>query len=169
MKTFDGFLRRHLASLVLLATAAGFGMIIAELLMTRHTRGVQMIGVWAAVAGGVLALAGLLPWRAVRYGAAVLLLAVAASGVLGVYYHNGGEHERFGSAPVPPAIAATTTVQERLTPPTGGIGGDRGAPFGRRRNNAPLAPLALSGLAGLAMLAMVTRRPPTGDDAVPAA
>lgn len=160
MRDVRTWVSRRLGLLVLLGTGLGFGLIVAELLLTDHTRGSQLIGVLAAVAGVVLVLVGLLPWRRLRVLVALAFVVLAGTGLWGVKEHLehvevrpsfGSSFGRDGAAPPTPASgAALQRVQERRFVPRDGREGG-----GRRYGLAPLAPLALSGLSVLGALAVL--------------
>ncbi len=123
-------------TLVLVGVAAGFGMLLAELLLTGHTEGVQRIAVLTSVLGIGLGLMALWVSGSLRGLVIAAFALLALAGVYGALEHREGADEREAQTQV-------RFVREReegeATPP-------------------PLAPLSLSGLALLGALATLAKR-----------
>ena len=129
-------LKKRFPEIVLLWSAASFFVLLLELLLTNHTEELQIVGVAAALAGTVAALAGLGP-SALRWAALVVLVFVALAGAAGTLVHwREGAEER--------AEYAYEYDEDEVYEE------GEGAP-------PPLAPLGLSGTALLAGLAILAR------------
>jgi hypothetical protein len=77
----------HLPQLILLANAGAFAVLLAELLITDHTDGSQLIAPVAAAIGIALCgIAAVLPPR-LRLAPAAFLVVLSISGVVGFYQH----------------------------------------------------------------------------------
>ena len=132
-------LRKRFPDLVLLWIVGGFGILTLELLLTGHTKGTQLLGVFASAAGALLALLALLVPR-LRAGWLVGFLVVGFFGIVGVAEHAEGD-ESDGAA-----FAVARYDDEE------GEGGE-----GEEAAPPPLAPLGLTGLAALGGLALFAR------------
>lgn len=123
-------------TLVLLGVAAGFGMLLAELLLTGHTEGTQRISVLTSVLGIGLGLMALWVsgWLRGLVIAGFALLALV--GVYGALEHREGGEGREAQTQV---RFISEREEGKATPP-------------------PLAPLSLSGLALLGGLATLAKR-----------
>jgi hypothetical protein len=120
--------------ILLIAVAAGFGFIVAELSILGHTQGPRQTGFIAAIVGAVLGLvAAFVAHPMVRKILAALFAILALSGLLGANAHQGGQARR---------AAVVAGVQP--APTDGGIRQALGT-FGRLPPT--LAPLMLTGLA----------------------
>lgn len=135
MNQITTLVQTRFPSLVLLGVAAGFVMLLAELLLTGHTEGTQRIAVLMSVLGIGLGLMALWVsgWLRGLVIAGFALLALA--GVYGALEHQEGGEGR--------EAQTQRFIRERgegeATPP-------------------PLAPLSLSGLALLGGLATLAKR-----------
>jgi len=127
-------LRQRFPEIVLVWSAVSFFVLLLELLLTNHTEELQLVGVIAALAGTIAAIAGL-GSPALRRAALVALSLVALAGVAGTLVHwREGAEERAEYA------YEYDEVYEE----------GEGAP-------PPLAPLGLAGTALLAGLAILAR------------
>ncbi|WP_243028729.1 hypothetical protein [Thermus albus] len=135
-------LRKHFPDLVSLASLLGFLTILAELLLTGHTEGIQLIASLSALVGAGLLGLGLLLNR----GRSLVILALfllSATGLLGLVQHLEEGLDK----------ASTPILQ-------GPLWADReGGYFYEEEGKKeaappPLAPLSLSGLALLGALAL---------------
>lgn len=149
--------RSYLPELVLVGAAGGFAGTVAELLLTDHSDGTQVIAVIAAGIGAALCLAGLLVRsRIVLRTLAIGLLLLSISGPVGVFLHAGGEADA-SEAPlsVENVAALDRDEDDDDDEGAGGEGGegeedeDEGIP--------PLAPLSLSGLGLLGAAGVLAR------------
>ena len=154
--------RRYLPEWTLLAVGLGFVVLLAELLMTGHTKGSQAIGVAAALLGVALAAAGLVgPGRA-RVWVGVLMLVLSVSGLVGMAEHaetraEGASRRAFAERFGPDERELLQTFGTRGGPEVGRAGRE---PLRRRRAEPPpLAPLSLSGLALIGAAATFAREP----------
>lgn len=138
----------YLPQVVLLANAVAFGLLLAELLITEHTDGIQIVAPATAFVGIVLCLVALaLPSR-LRTIPAVLLVALSVSGIIGFVQHMEGEEDE-GSG----AIQSRSDEDDDEADERDEDGEDDDPP--------PLAPLGLSGtalLGAIAALATPSRR-----------
>ncbi|MFN8488827.1 MAG: hypothetical protein U0350_14590 [Caldilineaceae bacterium] len=158
MSRIQTFVQKQFTNLLLLFVTGGFLMLVAELLLTGHTRGIQLVAVVASVAGVVLALAGLLTRGKMSNIVAIAFLLLALTGLLGVSEHlEEGEGEREGVATaqvVRPNNATNRPVNLRQEPEFRA---------GARRNTPPpLAPLSLAGLSLLGTVTLVGRKETVG-------
>jgi len=135
--------QRHLAEWTLIAVAAGFVTLLAELIMAGHTRGAQLIGVVASVAGIVLALAGLATRGKAAAWVGILMIVLSLSGLVGVAEHAEWRQERFARQERYQAFQTYQPYAAR---------GERGAP-------PLLAPLSVTGLALIGAAATLAREP----------
>lgn len=94
MQTVQNFVQKNLFSLLLLVTAGGFAMLLAELLLMGHTHNTQQIALIAAAAGLLLALVGMIAKGKLRYLLVILFLALSASGLYGAVEHIEGREHR---------------------------------------------------------------------------
>ena len=128
MKDVFVWSREQLPRLVLLFSAAGFALLLIELFFVGHTQGEQLLGVVAAMAGLLAALASFGVRRRTTLVALLgVLLLVAMLGVFGTAQH------------LEPAEESEIRQTASSTPP-------------------PLAPLSVAGLAALAALALMAER-----------
>ncbi|WP_038056678.1 hypothetical protein [Thermus amyloliquefaciens] len=140
---------KRFPDLVALFTAMGFLTLLAELLLTGHTEGIQALAPLAAGMGAGAVLLGL--W--VRGGwlwAVGLLLLVGGTGLVGLVQHVEEALEALA-----PATVQLVDEEGREYPAYPGLGeqGEKETP------PPPLAPLALSGLGLLGAMALYVRRP----------
>ena len=145
-------IRAFLPDLILVGVAGGFALLLAEMLLTEHTEGLQGVAVWAAVAGIVLSVIGLV----IRSRRAALLVSLALvllslTGPVGIYLHAGGEAE---------ARETQVLAKDRDPRDEGGEEGEEGeeGEGGEEgKGPPPLSPLSLSGLALMGALAVTGR------------
>ena len=129
-------LKKRFPEVVLLWSAVSFFVLLLELLLTNHTEELQLVGVIAALAGTIAAIAGL-GSPALRRGALVALSLVALAGVAGTLVHlREGTEEK---AEYAYKYDEDEAYEE-----------GEGAP-------PPLAPLGLTGTALLAGLSVLMR------------
>lgn len=158
MNRIQLFVQKQFTNLLLLFIAGGFLMLVAELLLTGHTRGIQLIAVAASGTGIALALAGLFSRGKVSNFVAIAFLLLSLTGLLGVSEHleeGGGEREGVAAVQAARSTNATNTRINFQQEP-----GFR--PGGRRNTPPPLAPLSLAGLSLLGTVTLVGRKETVG-------
>jgi len=97
--------RRNLFNLLLAFLLGGFGMLLAELLLTNHVGGTQNVAIVASSVGAIAIFLGFWAKGVLRHLLVLLLLALSLSGLLGVREHL--EEGREGSETyVPAAVTA---------------------------------------------------------------
>jgi hypothetical protein len=90
MASLKRFVQRHFPTIMLLLAAGGFALIAAELLLTNHTEGLQMVGLIASVIGLILGVVALfLSGQKARDIIAILFIVLSISGLLGMLQHAG--------------------------------------------------------------------------------
>lgn len=141
-------LQKRFPDLVALFSALGFLTLVAELLLTGHTEGIQALAPLAAGMGTLAILAGL--WvRGGQAWAIGFLLGVGAMGLVGL-----AQHMKEALEASRPSTIQLIDEEGRKYPAFGlGEGGESETP------PPPLAPLALSGLGLLGALALYAREP----------
>jgi hypothetical protein len=164
------FIQQHFYTLLMLMLAGGFALLVAELLLTEHTDGIQLVAVAASVAGLLLTVAALVVRGRGAMVVAVLLLLLSATGVLGAYEHLESAQEE--SARHQPSEVTTQQVAFRADDDGDDDGDDdaqqensegneadkEGAEGGEEEGEAappPLAPLSLVGLSLIGAMAVV--------------
>lgn len=163
MDNLSAWTRRHFVTLMLVFTAGGFVVVLAELLLERHYEGVQLIAPVSAGLGFALALFALA--RRGTLPVALLFLTLSATGLFGTLEHfeertEGGPTAEAASSGTPPAAQLVSDVSDLATSADGALAGPPGG------GSAPpwLAPLSVSGLAllgGAATLALGKREDQT--------
>ncbi|MFN4073304.1 MAG: hypothetical protein ACK4G4_07820 [Thermus sp.] len=140
---------KRFPELVALFAALGFLTLLAELLLTGHTEGIQALAPLAAAVGAGVVLLGL--WvRGGRFWAVGLLLLVGGTGLVGLVQHAEEALEALAPARVQ---LVDKEGREYFAYPGLGEEGEKETP------PPPLAPLALSGLGILGALALYVRTP----------
>lgn len=179
------YVKRNLAGLVTLGVVGGFIMLLAELLITEHYDGTQLIAPISSVLGVIFMLAAWYGGVKMRRLWVVLLLVLSLTGLIGAYQHNFGEEDEKGEgeAVAGPAEAGTPLATSEAEANTevrgeGGEGseagegreaGEGGAVSAERGEGGegekgeeapppPLAPLGLSGLAFLGAISALAKR-----------
>ena len=87
MKSLEGLVRRNLIVILLLLLLGGFVMLLAELLLTGHVDGIQLVAVIASAVGAIGVAAGIFVKGTVRHVVAILLLVLTISGLMGARQH----------------------------------------------------------------------------------
>jgi len=131
-------LRRRFPEVVLLWTAASFLVLFLELVITRHTEELQMVGTVAALIGAIATLLALGP-PLLRRLAVVVLALVALTGLVGTAAHWKEGSESSGDHAYEYDDDRDEYEDGEAKPP-------------------PLAPLGLSGTALLGILAAFARK-----------
>lgn len=150
------WLGTHLRELVIGGVAAGFAMVMIELLMMHHDEGKQLIAIAGTGVGAVLALVGIKAQGKARTALAAGLVAVAFTGVVGTYFHlfhHEDEEEH----------AAVTRLARWVDGQTAAHAEEedeekRGENGEEEEHLPPLAPLSVSGLGVLGALGVLARR-----------
>ena len=158
MLRLQAMIRRNLFNILLALLLGGFGMLLAELLMTNHVDGIQNVANVASLVGGIAIFLGFFAKGMFRHLLALLLLVLSLSGLLGAWEHQEGRigeearmpaamtarSEEFRTISSRADVDAVRTLQqaddEEEEREDGRREGGEGAP-------PPLAPLSLSGLA----------------------
>jgi hypothetical protein len=87
MQAFRQAVQKYFFTLLMLMLAGGFAMLLAELLITNHTDGIQNVAVIASVAGLLLVLVAIVLRERAATLIAVLLLLLSVTGLIGTYEH----------------------------------------------------------------------------------
>ena len=162
MNRVQTFVRSNLTSLLLLFLAGGFLILLAELLLTDHTEGIQLIAVAASTFGALLALAGLKAKGSVRNVLAILFLVLAISGLVGAFEHFEERFEEEEETKAPIVLRQNSgrmgmaSIPYRLDQDE-----DEEDEEEEEESPPPLAPLSLSGLSILAALALLAKEEET--------
>ena len=147
MKQMQTVVQKHFHLILMLLIASGFLMLLAELLLTGHTKGIQLVGVAASLLGTLLAAVGIVAKGKLRYGLVMLFLLLSISGIAGVvkHYEYGAGRETTAL----PSLAMQATVQTVSDPFDEGE--SEGTP-------PPLAPLSLAGFALMGAVTLFARK-----------
>ncbi len=132
--------RGRSTSVLLIFVAAGFALLLGELLMIGHINQIQMVGVVSSAVGLILSLLGFIPRVGLRRIVIGLFVVLALVGLFGVFIHMGGRARRQAQ------MASVQMPEDRLM---------RRALTSFRRNPPLVPPLALSGLSGLGIVALL--------------
>lgn len=166
VKGLQGFVQRRFYLLLMLLIAAGFLLMFAELVLYKHSKGLQIIGTASTVVGAILAFIGIGANGNLRRILAVVFIVVSLIGVVGVFEHNeerlGGEEDRR------PPTAQTTGSQasgesgenEQGESGEGGENGEGSENGEGDEAPPPLAPLGVTGLSAFGAVALLGRRDP---------
>lgn len=155
MQAVRRFVQTQFFALMMLLLAGGFAMLLAELLWTEHTDGIQLVGVVASIAGIVLTLAALVVRARAAMILAVLLLLLSVTGLIGTYEHleegggEAGEAQRIDVA-ANRQIAFTDDDDDDARREEGEREGEAGESV-----PPPLAPLSLAGLSIFGVLGIL--------------
>lgn len=164
MDQMAGWIRKNLPEVVLAAAVGGFLMILAELIITDHLDGIQLVAVVASVIGLVVSAAGFVLRGAASRAGAILLVLLSISGLVGAFEHYEEGQEEAVAAQYGLAVGQeyryidsdeedeeSVSGEEREAGEEG-EGGEEGEAV-----PPPLAPLSLSGLALLGAMALLAR------------
>ncbi|MCB0045564.1 MAG: hypothetical protein KDD92_09055 [Caldilineaceae bacterium] len=144
MKSLKQLVTRNYYPLMYLLIAGSFLGFTAELVLTGHWNGIQLVGLAAGIIGLVLAVVALFAAPRMRQTLAVLFVILSLSGVMGTIQHNEARSGEEASAPV--IVAATADFSRELPAEQRQEGEEKEAV-------PPLAPLSL---AGMSIIAAVT-------------
>lgn len=152
--TMQSFVRGRFYPLLMGMLAAGFLLLLLELIGYRHFGGLQLVGTGAVILGLVAALLGIGAKGGLRRGLIYLFLVLALTGLLGEWEHN---EDRFGEERRPQAGQST---QEGQDSPQQGDGDQQSGPGGSEERTPPpiLAPLSVSGLCLFGAIVLLSRR-----------
>lgn len=159
----QSFAREHLTTLMMLLLAAGFLVVLGELVLYKHYVGEQLIGLLSTVVGTVLVLWGIFAKGRVRVTLATLLVVLSLAGLIGVEEHSASEAGE-AQRPTPVAVSAAniaistgapTVAQDSETDAGTTEAGSEGS---SKTTPPPLAPLGLSGLALMGAVILFAKR-----------
>lgn len=168
MQGLQEMIRRRVFTLLLLLLAGGFIVLLAELLWTGHTEGIQIVAVIAGITGWVLTGLGAVLKRSAGPVLAAILLLLSLTGLLGTFEHLEEGEEAVGALPALAAHSGARTVTVAYRADSVQESEPR---EGREPGKTPPLPLAPLSLAGLSIMAAVVLlgRPPEGQTAGPRA
>lgn len=167
MNTVRTLIQQRYATLMLLLLGVGFAMLLAELWLTGHTEGIQLVAVGASVAGLLLVGMALLVNAKLRTLVALLFLVLSVSGLVGAYEHYEEGHE--DEAEMRPRVAnvniayrnqegAEDDEHEANEHEETASEADEHEEDGEEETPPPLAPLSLAGLSVMGMVATLSKR-----------
>ncbi len=110
MQGLQEMIRRRVFTLLLLLLAGGFIVLLAELLWTGHTEGIQIVAVIAGITGLVLTGLGAVLKRSAGPVLAAILLLLSLTGLLGTFEHLEEGEEAVGALPALAAHSGARTV-----------------------------------------------------------
>ena len=164
MEQIAGWIRKNFPELVLVGAAGGFLMILAELIITDHLEGTQLVAVVASVIGLVVSAVGFLLRGAASRAGAILLVLLSISGLVGAFEHyEEGQEEATATQHGLPVgqdyryIDSDEEDEESVSGEAGEAGEEGEEGEEGEAVPPPLAPLSLSGLALLGAMAMLAR------------
>lgn len=150
----QAFVQRRYYPLLMAVIGLGFLLVLLELILYRHFRGLQLIGTITTALGALLAFVGIGANARLRTILAGVFLALALVGLIGAWEHNedrfkGERGERTEQAAPAQARGDDDDARQGSQP---GQGGERG------QEPPPLAPLSLSGFCVLSVLALLGKK-----------
>lgn len=174
MKGLQGFVQRRFYLLLMLMIAAGFFLMFVELVLYKHSKGLQIIGTASTVVGAILAFIGVGANGNLRRTLAVVFIILSLVGFLGVVEHNedrlGGEEDRRPrAAQTTDSQASSESGENEQGENAQGQSGENGesGESGEGSENGegdeappPLAPLGVTGLSAFGAVALLGRRDP---------
>ena len=168
MQSIQFFVQRRYWTLMMLFLIGGFAMLLAELVITNHTEGIQLVAVAASLGGLVLAVVGLIASPKLWPVVAALFLLLSLTGIIGVVEHieSGGEEGERASRPALTTSASSAAAAVSLRLQGGGDyddgpareSGAGGFQPGGENVPPPLAPLSLAGLSLMGTVVLLGRR-----------
>lgn len=87
MQGIQAFVARRLNTILLLLLAGGFAILIAELLLTGHVEGIQLVAPISSALGLAAVVLGLFARGGLRMAVVIVLLLVSLGGVVGTLRH----------------------------------------------------------------------------------
>ena len=166
MKGLQGFVQRRFYLLLMLMIAAGFFLMFVELVLYKHSKGLQIIGTASTVVGAILAFISVGANGNLRRTLAVVFIILSLVGVLGVVEHNedrlGGEEDRRHRAAQTTGSQASgeSGENEQGESGEGDENGENGENGEGDEAPPPLAPLGVTGLSAFGAVALLGRRDP---------
>ncbi len=155
MEQIAGWIRKNFPEVVLAGAAGGFLMILAELIITDHLDGIQLVAVVASVIGLVVSAAGFLLRGAASRAGAILLVLLSISGLVGAFEHYEEGQEEATATQHGLAVGQEYRYIDSDKEDEESVSGEEGEEG--EAVPPPLAPLSLSGLALLGAMAMLAR------------
>ena len=154
--------------IIMVLIAGGFVTLVAELLWTNHTDGIQLVAVFASIAGVLLGVAALFVKGTGRLVVAALFLALSITGLVGAMEHNEARGEE-GEAYQRSAPVDSHFISYRLDEGEEADEEGEGREGGEESGEAvpPLAPLGLSGLALMGATVLVAYSGPSDEKKSP--
>ena len=145
--TMQTFVRRRFHPLLMGMLAAGFLLLLLELISYSHFEGLQLVGTGAVVLGLIGALLGIGANGGLRRGLIYLFVILALTGLLGEWEHNEDRLRGQGA-------------QSGQSAPPQGTNRQQGGPRGPRQRTPPpiLAPLSVTGLCLFGAVILLSRR-----------
>lgn len=179
MTKLENWVRKNLLAILVVLLAAGYLLIMAELVLYNHWQGLQLIAPVTTLVGLAALVVGYFLKGTARVVVALLLVVLSISGIVGTFEHRENERgerrppvafDQAGTIAVADRSTATvnqTPAQGQPTAPgrgnrgEGGEGGEGGEarprfPTGGFRLPPP-APLSLTGLAMLSALVVFAK------------
>ncbi len=135
--------RTQSTNVLLAFVAAGFALLLLDLLLMGHFFQLQMIGVISTISGLALSLLAFVPRPGLRRVITALFVVLALVGLFGLYIHMNGRARRQGQ------LASVQPPEDRLM---------RRALTSFGRNPPLVPPLAISGLSALGIVALLGAR-----------
>lgn len=157
MQRLQEMIQRRVFTLLLLLLAGGFVVLLAELLWTGHTDGIQLVAVAASIAGLVLTGLGMVLGRSAGMVLAALLLLLSLTGLIGTFEHLEEGEKAVGDLPALAADSSRFATIGYLADSTQESEGREGREEGKA-TPPPLAPLSLAGLSVMGAVVLLGRR-----------
>lgn len=164
MEQIAGWIRKNFPEVVLAGAAGGFLMILAELIITDHLDGIQLVAVVASVIGLVVSAAGFLLRGAASRAGAIVLVLLSISGLVGAFEHYETSQEEATATQHGLAVGQEYRYIDSDDQDEDNAAGEEGEAGAEGEEGEegeaappPLAPLSLSGLALLGAMAMLAR------------
>ncbi len=136
MLEIQSMVRKNFTEVFLLLVAGGFFAVLAELTMSNHTSGSQMVAIYSTLLGGLLAIHAVIDGRA-RIVLAVLFVVLSLFGLIGAYEHFHTRQTKEALVTFQNIQAHETAAPERIISP----------PY--------MAPLSLAGLSMFAVFMLL--------------
>ena len=155
MEQIAGWIRKNFPEVVLAGAVGGFLMILAELIITDHLDGIQLVAVLASVIGLVVSAAGFLLRGAASRAGAILLVLLSISGLVGAFEHYEEGQEEATATQHGLAVGQEYRYIDSDKEDEESVSGEEGEEG--EAVPPPLAPLSLSGPALLGAMAMLAR------------
>ena len=144
-------------NIVLLFVMGGFLATAVELILIGHVNGPQLIAVYSAVFGALVAIHGLIATQKTRYYLAGIFLFLCIMGLIGTFEHFGARKTKETMALVQQITAMTAGASSSIA----GSSNANGGWFMSFTSPPIMAPLSLSGLSFLGMFTLFVRSNPS--------